>query len=153
MESKYNNTRQILEVGTSWLGEREITTDFAMLAVNIITTQNITLTVSQSIDGVNYDFVDQFAHEININGTSSTTQFPVKALFIKCSVHNDSIVDIPLLVVTSIFLNTSMNSTSEQPTHITGAVSVVNAMLANDYTFNTLRQLSCDDTGKLLVRF
>ena len=136
MESKFNNTRQILESDSTWYGLNEVTTGFTNIAFNIITTQNVTLTISQSIDGIIYDFVDEYVHFTNISGNESTTQFAVKAQFFKCSVHNDSLVDINNFVITTLFLDTSRDSSLQQPAIIAGSVSVLNGIKATDYIYS-----------------
>jgi hypothetical protein len=151
MESKFNNTRQILQSDSTWYGLNEVTTGFTNIAFNIITTENVTLTISQSIDGIIFDFVDEYVHFTNISGNESTTQFAVKAQFFKCSVHNDSMVDINNFVITTLFLDTSRDSSLQQPAIIAGSVTVLNGIKATDYEFNTLRDVACNNIGNLLV--
>jgi hypothetical protein len=151
MESLFNNTKQYLPSLTAWTGRPEVTSGFVNLAVNVITTQDCTLTVYQSTDGSTFDFADQFALPVSVFGNQTRTQFAVKALYVKVHVFNDTLVDIPNLIVTTTFSATSQDTSIEQPAIIAGNVTVLNAMKARDYTDNSVREVSCDINGQLKV--
>mgnify|MGYP003642998304 CR=1 FL=1 len=151
MESKLNNTRQFLGVDETWVGLPEVTSGFANIAVNIVSTQNLTVIVYQSLDGRIFDFQDNYIFDTALVGTQTTFQIAVKALFVKVSVLNVSVNDINNLVITTVFINTSRDSSILQPDVIAGSVEVLNGIKATDYEFNTLRDVACDDTGHLLV--
>jgi len=151
MESKLNNTRQFLGVDETWVGLPEVTTNFANIAVNIVSTQNLSVIVYQSLDGRIFDFQDNYIFDTTLVGTQTTFQVAVKALFVKVSVINVSVNDINNLVITTVFINTSRDSSILQPDVIAGSVDVLNGIKATDYEFNTLRDVACDDTGRLLV--
>jgi hypothetical protein len=151
MESLFNNTKQYLPSLTAWTGRPEVTSGFVNLAVNVITTQDCTLTVYQSTDGSTFDFADQFALPVSVFGNQTRTQFAVKALYVKVNVFNDTLVDIPNLIVTTTFSATSQDSSIEQPVVVAGNVTVLNAMKARDYTDNSVREVSCDINGQLKV--
>ena len=151
MESLFNNTKQYLPSLTAWAGRPEVTSGFVNLAVNVITTQDCTLTVYQSTDGSTFDFTDQFALPVSVFGNQTRTQFAVKALYVKVNVFNDTLVDIPNLIVTTTFSATSQDSSIEQPVIVAGNVTVLNAMKARDYSDNSVREVSCDINGQLKV--
>lgn len=151
MESLFNNTKQYLPSLTAWTGRPEVTSGFVNLAVNVITTQDCTLTVYQSTDGSTFDFADQFALPVSVFGNQTRTQFAVKALYVKVNVFNDTLVDISNLIVTTTFSATSQDSSIEQPVIVAGNVTVLNAMKARDYTDNSVREVSCDINGQLKV--
>jgi len=151
MESLFNNTKTYLSSLTAWTGRPEVTSGFVNIAVNVITPQNCTLTVSQSTDGSTFDFVDTFGITVSVFGNQTRTQFAVKALYVKVEVFNASLVDIPNLVVTTTFSATSQDSSIEQPVVVAGSVTVLNAMKAHDYTDNSVREVACDINGQLKV--
>ena len=151
MESLTNNTIQPLAIGQLWSGISEFRNNTVTIAVNLITTKNCIVTVSQATDNVNFVFTDNFAHDVAIIGTQSRFQVSAKAQFMKVSVFNDSGEDIPQIVVTTYFNDVNIDSTLEQPAIIAGSVNILNSMKATDYEFNTLRNVACDDTGHLLV--
>jgi hypothetical protein len=151
MESLTNNTIQPLAIGQLWSGISEFRNNTVTIAVNLITTKNCIVTVSQATDNVNFVFTDNFAHDVAIIGTQSRFQVSAKAQFMKVSVLNDSGEEIPQIVVTTYFNDVNIDSTLEQPVIVAGSVNVLNSMKATDYEFNTLRNVACDDTGHLLV--
>ena len=151
MESLTNNTIQPLAIGQLWSGISEFRNNTVTIAVNLITTKNCIVTVSQATDNVNFVFTDNFAHDVAIIGTQSRFQVSAKAQFMKVSVLNDSGEDIPQIVVTTYFNDVNIDSTLEQPVIVAGSVNVLNSMKATDYEFDTLRNVACDDTGRLLT--
>ena len=151
MESLTNNTIQPLAIGQLWSGISEFRNNTVTIAVNLITTKNCIVTVSQATDNVNFVFTDNFAHDVAIIGTQSRFQVSAKAQFMKVSVLNDSGEEIPQIVVTTYFNDVNIDSTLEQPVIVAGSVNVLNSMKATDYEFDTLRNIACDDTGHLLV--
>jgi hypothetical protein len=151
MESLTNNTIQPLAIGQLWSGISEFRNNTVTIAVNLITTKNCIVTVSQATDNVNFVFTDNFAHDVTIIGTQSRFQVSAKAQFMKVSVLNDSGEEIPQSVVTTYFNDVNIDSTLEQPVIVAGSVNVLNSMKATNYEFDTLRNVACDDTGKLLT--
>ena len=151
MESSTNNTTRQLAIGETWSGVSEFRDNTVTIAVNLITTKNCVVFVQQSTDNINFVFDDQYAHEISIIGTESRFQVPAKARFYRVKVENVSGEVIPQIIVTTYFLDVNKDSTLEQPAIIAGDVIVLNAIQAKDYEFNTLRDVSCDNTGHLLV--
>lgn len=151
MESTVNNTKQFLGSGDTWTGLPEVTTGYANIAINITSTENLTVSIHQSLDGRIFDFQDNYIFDKALVGTQTTFQTAVKALYVKCSVLNVSPTDISNLVITTVFINTSRDSSILQPSIIAGSVNVLNGIKATNYTFDTLRDVSCNDTGNLLV--
>ena len=151
MESLTNNTIQPLAIDQLWTGISEFRNNTVTIAVNLITTKNCIVTVSQATDNVNFVFTDNFAHDVAIIGTQSRFQVSAKAQFMKVSVLNDSGEEIPQIVVTTYFNDVNIDSTLEQPVIVAGSVNVLNSMKATNYEFDTLRNVACDDTGKLLT--
>jgi len=90
-------------------------------------------------------------HVVSVFGTQTRTQFYAKAYYIRISVFNPNLEDIPKIVMTTMFSNENRVSTIEQPNFITGDVVVTSAMKARDYTDNSIRELSCDSSGNLKI--
>jgi hypothetical protein len=151
MESKTNNTIQPLAIGQTWSGISEFRNNTVTITVNLITTKNCVVFVEQSTDNVNFVFVDQYAHEIDIIGNQSRFQVSAKAQYMRVKVTNVSGQLIPQIIVTTYYIDVNKDSTLEQPSIVAGSVSVLNGMKATDYEFNTLRDVACNDTGNLLV--
>ena len=151
MESSTNNTTRQLAIGETWSGVSEFRDNTVTIAVNLITTKNCVVFVQQSTDNINFVFDDQYAHEISIVGNESRFQVPAKARFYRVKVENVSGEVIPQIIVTTYFLDVNKDATLEQPAIIAGDVIVLNAIQAKDYEFNTLRDVSCDNTGRLNV--
>jgi len=147
MESKLNNTIQFLQAEQSFIGKNEVVNGYLNIVCNLFTTKDCVITCEQSMNGTDYQFSEQFAHNVSVFGTQSRTQFFVKAYYGRISVFNATLDDIPKVVLTTIFTNTNHDSSSEQPSIITGDVVVTNPMKARDYITNAVLELSCDANG------
>jgi len=151
MESKNNNTIQLLASGDSFIGKNEVVNGYLNIVCNLFTTDDCIITCEQSTNGTDYQFVDTFVHSINVYGNTTRTQFFVKAYWVRIKVENASFNEIPKIVLTTLFTGSNQDSSLEQPDTVQGSVSVINSMLANynDGTSDFLKPVACDVNGVL----
>ena len=151
MESKNNNTIQLLASGDAFIGKNEVVNGYLNIVCNLFTTEDCIITCEQSTNGSNYEFVDTFVHSIADFGTTTRTQFFVKAYWVRIKVENASFNNIPKIVLTTLFTASNQDSSLEQPDTVQGSVNVINSMLANynDGTSDFLKPVACDVNGVL----
>ena len=151
MESKLNNTIQLLASGDSFIGKNEVVNGYLNIICNLFTTKDCVITCEQSMNGTDYQFSDQFAHVVSVFGNITRTQFYVKAYYVRITVFNATVDDIPKIVLTTLFTDTIHDSSAEQPNTIVGSVSVLNSMKATytDGGIDTLKNVACDENGVL----
>jgi hypothetical protein len=151
MESKNNNTIQLLASGDAFIGKNEVVNGYLNIVCNLFTTEDCIITCEQSTNGSNYEFVDTFVHSIADFGTTTRTQFFVKAYWVRIKVENASFNNIPKIVLTTLFTASNQDSSLEQPDTVQGSVNVINSMLANynDGTTDFLKPVACDVNGVL----
>ena len=151
MESKNNNTIQLLASGDAFIGKNEVVNGYLNIVCNLFTTEDCIITCEQSTNGSNYEFVDTFAHSIADFGNTTRTQFFVKAYWVRIKVENASFNNIPKIVLTTLFTASNQDSSLEQPDTVQGSVNVINSMLANYYdgTSDFLKPVACDVNGVL----
>jgi hypothetical protein len=151
MESKNNNTIQLLASGDAFIGKNEVVNGYLNIVCNLFTTEDCIITCEQSTNGSNYEFVDTFVHSIANFGTTTRTQFFVKAYWVRIKVENASFNNIPKIVLTTLFTASNQDSSLEQPDTVQGSVNVINSMLANynDGTSDFLKPVACDVNGVL----
>ena len=95
MESKLNNTIQLLASGDSFIGKNEVVNGYLNIICNLFTTKDCVITCEQSMNGTDYQFSDQFAHVVSVFGNITRTQFYVKAYYVRITVFNATVDDIP----------------------------------------------------------
>ncbi len=151
MESKNNNTIQLLASGDAFIGKNEVVNGYLNIVCNLFTTEDCIITCEQSTNGSNYEFVDTFVHSIADFGNTTRTQFFVKAYWVRIKVENASFNNIPKIVLTTLFTASNQDSSLEQPDTVQGSVNVINSMLANynDGTSDFLKPVACDVNGVL----
>jgi len=151
MESKLNNTIQLLATGESFIGKNEVVNGYTNIVCNLSTTKDCVITCEQSMNGTDYQFSNQFAHVVSVFGTQTRTQFSVKAYYARITLFNATVDDIPKIVLTTLFTNINQDSSLEQPFTIAGDVQVINSLKAT-YTLDgvdNLRNVACDANGVL----
>ena len=149
MESRLNTTTQNLESATSFVGKNEIVNGYLYIICNLKTTKDCVITSEQSTNGTEYQFSEQFAHIVSVFGEESRTQFAVKAYWVRITVFNATLDDIPKMVLTTLFSAQTRDTSLEQPQNIVGDIVVTNPMKARDYASNAVREVACDDQGVL----
>lgn len=152
MESSLNNFVGNLSDAETWLGSRElIPHGTGTLSLNLSSTTDLILTISQSLDGSKFVWTDNFNHVFSIFGSVTRTQIPIKGSFVKVSLLNVSGGTAVNVILSTFFSPNGIDSTIEQPARISGSVDVLNGMKATEKVFNTLREVACDDDGRLIV--
>lgn len=153
MESKLNNTIQLLDAGESFIGKNEVVNSYLNIVCNLFTTKDCVITCEQSTNGTDYQFTNQFTHDISVYGNQTRTQFFVKAYYARITVLNNTVDEIPKIVLTTLFTSSNQDSSVEQPDTIVGDVNVINSMKAT-YTnggVDTLKDVACDVDGNLKI--
>jgi len=151
-QTELNSFSGTIAGGSSFIGKPEVINGSISVVCFVETTVDLVLQLWQSIDGKTpYFLTDSFLASVSLYGTQTRTQFYTKAQWGYIKLVNVGVPAAPNVLLRTLLTPNNHDGTFTQPSTIAGSVSILNGLQATEKTFNTLRYISCDNNGDLIV--
>ena len=151
-QSELNSFSGTINGGSSFIGRPVVINGSISVVCFVETTIDLVIEFWQSIDGKTpYFLTDTFLTSVSLYGTKTRTQFYTKAQWGYIKLVNVGIPPATNVLLRTLLTPNNHDGTSTQPSTIAGSVSILNGLQATEKTFNTLRYISCDNNGDLIV--
>jgi hypothetical protein len=93
------------------------------------TPKDLIISVSQSLDGVTFPFIDNFNASVSLYGNKTRTQFYVKTKYFKVTLTNVGLLPATGVILTTLLTSNNHDGTSEQPS-VVSADNLITETLA-----------------------
>jgi hypothetical protein len=151
-QSPNNSFSGTVPAGGAFTGSPQVCNGSISIVCYLDTPVDLIITVYQSLDGITFPLSEGFSASVSLYGNQTRTQFYVKTKYFKVVLTNVGLVPATNVILTTLLTPNNHDGTTEQPSVIAGSVSILNGLQATDKVFNTLRYISCDNDGNLIVR-